>query len=79
MQKAHHILGCLKISPRRIYFYSNHPSASEGRINKCDWEYFYRDDKQDMLLEMPEPLERAVETHVLVDASHAAEKMTRMS
>lgn len=78
LHQVKHMFRCIETSPRRrIYVDPDYTNTSEGSFNKCDWEDFYRDAKEDMPLYMPESLRRDMETHVLVDAIHAAEKMSR--
>ena len=40
---------------------------------------FYRDAKEDVLLDMPEPRGKEVAVHCFVDASHTSNKTTRRS
>jgi len=80
LQQVYHIFGYLKESPRkRIYFDPDHPMISEDRFQKFDWVDFYRDAKEDIPADMPEPRGNAVSTHCFVDASHGSEKTTRRS
>ena len=75
LQQVCQIFWNLKTSSRRrIYFCPDYPNISEDRFNKCDWEDFHRDAKEDVMLDMPESLERAVETYAFLNASHDVEK-----
>lgn len=80
LNQVYHIFGYLKASPRRrLYFDPTHPKISEARFHKFDWEDFYRDAKEPIPLDAPEPRGRAMSTHCFVDANHAADKITRRS
>ena len=80
LQQVYHIFGYLKESPRRrLYFDSDHPKISEGRFQRFEWEDFYKDAKEEIPLDMPEPRGKEVSIHCFVDASHASDKVTRRS
>lgn len=80
LQEVYHIFGYLRQSPRRRLFLDpDHPVISEDRFKKFDWEDFYREAKEDVPTNMPDPLGKAVSTHCFVDASHASDKVTRKS
>ena len=80
LQQVYHIFGYLKTSPRRrLYFDPDYPRISEGRFKSFDWEDFYQGAEEQVPHDMPTSLGRSVEIHAFVDASHAADKMTRRS
>ena len=80
LQQLYHVFGCLKASPRRrLHFDPDYPMISEDRFETFDWYDFYKDAKEEIPLDMPEPLGREVEIHCFVDANHAGEKVTRRS
>ena len=80
LQQVYHIFGYLKESlRRRLYFDPSHPVISEERFVTYDWVDFYKDEKEDIPLDMPEPRGREVGIHCFVDASHACDKVTRRS
>lgn len=80
LQQVYHIFGYLKESPRRrLFFDPSHPNISESRFRKFDWVDFYQDAKEDIPLDMPEPLGNEVSIHCFVDASHASDMATRRS
>ena len=80
LQQVYHIFGYLKGSPRRrIFFDPDHPNISEDRFQRYEWVDFYRDVKEEIPLNAPEPRGREVSIHCFVDASHASEKVTRRS
>ena len=51
---------------------------SEDRLQKFDWEYFYPDTCEPILLDMPITRGKSVSTHCFVDANHTGNKTTRM-
>ena len=80
LQQVYHIFGYLKKSPRkRLFFDPDHPKISEDRFQKHDWVDFYRDAKEAIPDNAPEPRGREVSMHCFVDASHASDKATRRS
>ena len=80
LQQVYHIFGYLKRSPRRrLFFDPDHPKISEDRFQRYEWVDFYRDVKEEIPLNAPEPRGREVSIHCFVDASHASEKVTRRS
>jgi len=80
LQQVYHIFGYLdQVTKRRLYFDPDYPDISESRFQKFDWVDFYRDAKEDILPDMPEPRGNLVEVHCFVDASHASDKETRRS
>ena len=80
LQQVYHIFGYLKESPRRrLYFDPDHPTILESQFVNYDWIDFYRDAKEDIPLDMPEPRGKEVAVHCFVDANHASDKTTRRS
>ena len=80
LQQVYHIFGYLKNSPRRrLFFDPNHPVISENKFQKFDWEDFYKDAKEEIPLDAPEPRGNPVSIHCFLDASHASDKVTRRS
>ena len=80
LQQVYHIFGYLKQSPqRRLFFDPDHPNITEDRFQQFDWVDFYRDAKEEIPIDAPEPQGREVGIHCFVDASHASDKATRRS
>ena len=80
LNQVYHIFGYLKASPRRrLFFDPTDPSVSESRFHRFEWEDFYRDAKEPTPIDMPPPRGRTMSIHCFVDASHAADKVTRRS
>jgi hypothetical protein len=80
LQQVYHIFGYLKRSPRRrLFFDPGYPKISESRFRQFDWIDFYRDAKEEIPINAPEPRGREVGIHCFVDASHASDKVTRRS
>ena len=77
LNQVYHIFGYLKESPRRrIYFDPAEPVISEDRFQRYDWEEFYKEAKEEVPTDAPEPRGRSVTTHCFGDASHSPEKVT---
>ena len=80
LEQVYHIFGYLCNSPRRrLFFDPTYPSISEDRFQKFDWIDFYRDAKEPIPVDMPQPRGKEMAIHCFVDASHAADKVTRRS
>ena len=80
LQQVYHIFGYLKASPRRrLYFDPDYPRISEDRFERFEWVDFYRDAKEDIPIDAPEPRGNEIGIHCFVDASHASDKVTRKS
>ena len=80
LQQVYHIFGYLKNSPRRrLFFDPDHPRISKDWFHKFDWVNFHKDAEEAVPLNAPEPRGREVGIHCFVDASHAADKVTRRS
>ena len=60
LQSVYHIFGYLKQVPKRkLYFDPLSPLISEDRFHKFDLEYFYRDFKEAIPDDMPNPRGRS--------------------
>jgi len=80
LAQVYHIFGYLKSSPRRrLFFDPTDPIISESRFHKFDWEDFYREAEEPIPNDVPVPRGRPLTIHCFVDASHAADKVTRRS
>lgn len=80
LEQAIHIFGYLKENPKRqLMMDSDHPHIDERRFQKFDWFDFYRDAKESLPGDMPEPLGNMVSTHCFVDANHAGNTSNRRS
>jgi len=53
---------------------SHYPVISEDRFERFDWYDFYKEAKDDIPTDIPQPLGREVEIHCLVDANHPGDK-----
>ena len=62
-----------------MFFDPDQPKISEDRFHKHDWADFYRDAKEDIPTNAPEPRGKEVSMHCFVDASHGSDKATRRS
>jgi hypothetical protein len=74
------IFAYLKAHDRsKLVFDASTPIIDERRFIKQDWEDFYRDAKEAIPPNMPEPRGKEVEIHCFVDADHAGDRLTRRS
>ena len=60
-------------------FDSGRPQISARRFKKYDWQDFYREAKEDIPHDMPDPLGLPVDTSVFVDSDHGGNKINRKS
>ena len=80
LQAVYRVFGYLKQIPKRkLYFDPRKPMISEDRFQKFDWEYFYPEAFEPILLDMPRPRGKSVSNHCFVDSNHAGDKTTRIS
>ena len=80
LQAVYQIFGYLKHVPKRkLYFDPVSPTISEDRFHKFEWEDFYKDAKEAIPLDAPQPRGKSMTTHCFVDANHASDKVTRRS
>jgi hypothetical protein len=80
LQQVYHIFEFLKNkSKRTLAFDPQHPDIDESRCIKCDWHDFYREAKEPIPGDAPEPRGNLVSTHCFVDAVHAGNRVTRRS
>ena len=80
LQAVYWIFGYLKQVPKcRLYFDPKKTIISEDRFQIFDWKYFYKDAREPVPLDMPEPQRLSILTHCFVDANHAGDKTTRRS
>jgi hypothetical protein len=63
----------------RIVLDASRPKIDETRFVKHDWTEFYRDAKEPIPPNAPEPRGNAVVMSCFVDANHAGDKITRRS
>ena len=80
IQVVYHIFGYLKqVQKRKLYFNPVLSLIREDCFHKFYWEEFYRDTKKTIHDDMPNPGGNIMTTHCLVNANHAADKVTRRS
>ena len=78
--QVYNIFGYLKYaSRRRLYFDPTIPKIPLSGFKQYDWQDFYKDAKEEMPHNMPEPRGNSVSMYCFVDASHAADKVNRKS
>ena len=83
LEQLAHIFGFLKKHPKlTLYFDPDLPKLDPNAFSSNtseEFREFYRDAKEPMPDNMPEPLGRSVSITAFVDASHASNKKTRRS
>ena len=80
LQETYHMFGYLKQKPKRkLGFDPTEPNISEKMFKDYDWGDFYKDAKEAISPDAPEPRGHSVSTHCFVDADHAGNKVTRRS
>ena len=80
LQQAIHVFGYLKLHPKKsLYFNPGYIDVPPDRFQTYDWSDFYRDAKEEVPLDAPEPRGRPVQISCFVDADHAANRQTRRS
>ena len=80
LQAVYQVFSYLQAVPKwKLYFDPVSPEMSEDRFGSFEWEDFYRDAQEPILVDMPEPRGKVVTTHCFVDANYAADKVTRRS
>ena len=61
--------------PRFVYDPS-YPEIDHSVFKKCDWSEIYRDAKEAMPMNAPEPLGKDIDICMFVDNKHAADKIS---
>ena len=83
MEQLMHIFGYLRKKPKlTLYFDPMLPRIDPSMFNESNKQYFkdqYKDAQEEIPDNMPKPRGRQVHTTAFVDASHAANKVTRRS
>ena len=80
LEQVLHIIGYLKAHPKfRLLFDSAKPRVNERWFQQYDWFDFYRDAKEAIPPDMPEPRGLEVVISCFVDANHAGDTKTRRS
>ena len=80
LQAVYRIFGYLKQVPKQsLYFDPKKPIISEDRFQIFYWEDFYKDAREPIPLDMPDPRGLYMLTHCFVDANHVGDNTTRRS
>ena len=80
LEQLHHIFGYLKMNPKRkLFFDPQHPNIDERAFKEHDRYEFYRDTKERLPNDSPEPCDNMVSIHCFVDSNHAGDKVMRRS
>ena len=80
LEQVIHMFGYLKTHKKfRLMFDSDHPQISTNRFKSYDWFDFYKDAKEAIPTNMPEPRGHSMSTSAFVDADLAGDKKNRRS
>ena len=80
LEQVLQIFGHLKSHKKlRIIFDPSYAQIKANRFKRYDWQDFYRDAKEDIPLDMPNPLGKPVVISVFVDSDHGGNKVNRKS
>ena len=63
----------------RLVYDPSYPEIDNNIFKECDWSEFYRDVKEAVTVNTPEPQEKEVDIHMFVDSDHAGVKVSHKS
>jgi hypothetical protein len=77
---ALHVMGYLRCKHNtRLVFYPTYPTIDLSLFPTYDWSEFYGDVWEALPPNMPEPLGKDIDVHMMCDSDHAREKRTQRS
>jgi hypothetical protein len=80
LETALHIMSYLSQKHNtRLIFDLTYPKIDMGQFPQHNWTEFYGNVKEAIPLDMPEPLGKDIDVHMMCDSDHAGEKRTRRS
>ena len=80
LEQALHVMGYLKVHTKlRLMFDRGMPQFDTNMFKSYDWEDFYKDAKEAIPTNMPEPRGHSMSTSAFVDADLAGDKKNRRS
>ncbi len=80
LEAAIHVMGYLHLKHNsRLVFDPTYPILNEDNFPQFDWTEFYGDVTEAIPTDMPMPLGKEVDIHMMVDSDHAGDKWTRRS
>ena len=80
LQQVYHVFGYLTQKPKRkLGFDPSEPLISEKMLKEYYWQDFYKDTKEEIPKDAPEPRGKSFSTHCFVDADHGSNRVTRRS
>jgi hypothetical protein len=80
LENALHVMGHLRLKHNsRLIFDPTYPDIDQTAFASFEWTEFYGDVEEAIPLDMPPPLGKEVDLHMMVDSDHAGEKRTRCS
>jgi hypothetical protein len=80
LENALHVMGYLRLKHNsRLIFDPTYPDIDQTAFPSFEWTEFYGDVEEAIPPDMPLPLGKDVDLHMMVDSDHAGEKRTRPS
>jgi hypothetical protein len=80
LKNALHVMGYLRLKHNsRLIFDPTYPDIDQTAFPSFDWMEFYGDVEEAIPPNMPPPLGKDVDLHMMVDSDHAGDKRTRLS
>jgi hypothetical protein len=80
LETALHVMGYLKLKHNsRLIFDQTYPDIDQTAFPKFDWIEFYGNVEEAIPLDMPPPLGKDFDIHMMVESDHAGEKRTQCS
>jgi hypothetical protein len=80
LETALHIMSYLSQKHNtRLIFDLTYPKIDMGQFLQYNWTEFYGNVEEAIPVDMPEPLGKDVDVHMMCDSDHAGDKMTRHS
>ncbi len=80
LENALHVMGYLRLKHNsRLIFDPTYPDIDQTAFLSFEWTEFYGDVEEAIPPNMPPPLSKDVDLHMMVDSDHAQEKRTQCS
>jgi hypothetical protein len=80
LENALHIMGYLRLKHNsRLVFDPTYPDIDQTAFPSYDWTEFYGNMEEAIPPNMPPPLGKDVDLHMMVESDHAGDKQTRRS
>jgi hypothetical protein len=80
LENALHVMGYLQLKHNsRLIFDPTYPDIDQTAFPSFEWMEFYGNVEEAIPPDMPHPLGKDVDRHMMVDSDHAGEKRTQRS